>query len=190
MALPYDLTIQINEAHVAALKTCDLLKDTIDIIDDITTTLEDGKGYVRGAKDTMLQHTATGVIPMRTVGEITREGVVVPVSIQRHMIRIANQYNVMRARVIGAIDTENKNDMHQRLALGLQVAQEIEGIWTVIMNDMEHLQAPNQLMGGRLRKRKLLRKRKTLRKQTLRKQTLRGKTHRGKTHRGKTHRRK
>ena len=48
MALPYDLTIQINEAHVDALKTCDLLKDTIDMIDKITTTLEDGKGYVRG----------------------------------------------------------------------------------------------------------------------------------------------
>lgn len=176
MALPYDLIIQMNEAHVAARKTCDVLKDTIDIIDDITTTLEGGKGYVEGALTTMLQYTATGVIPMRTVGEITRQGVVVPVSIQRNMIRIANQFNVMRAHVIGAIGAENKNDMLQRLALGLQVAQEIEGIWTVIMDDMERLRNPNELSGGRLRKR------------THRKKTHRGKTHRGKTHRKRMHR--
>jgi len=174
MALPYDLIIQINEARIAARETCDVLKDTINMIDAINTTLEGGKGYVTGALATMLQHTAKGVIPMRTVGEITRKGVVVPVSIQKNMIRIANQFNVMRAHVIGAIDMENKNDMCQRLAIGLQVAQEIEGIWTVIIDDMEHLQKPNELSGGRLRKRKSLRKR----------------THRGKTHRGKTHRKR
>jgi hypothetical protein len=194
---------QIYDAHDAALQTCDILRDTIDIIDDITTTLEDGREDVRDAKNVMLQSMATGVIPMRTVGEITGGGGYVPISMQTNMTHIAQRMNVMRGHVMAAVTALNRDVMRDRLALGHQIAQEIKGVWAAIIDDMENPQEPieyntnesnasdssnasnssntnssNELSGGRLRKR------------AHRGKTHRGKTQRKRTHRGKTHRKR